>query len=149
MSLSERWAAKMKSCGFPDAPMVRCGSDSLPAEAAPCLDFAQASNPAPIWEVFGGLSAADQKRLAPYRMIGSDGAGNPICLADGAVVLLDHENNFGTVQFVNTSVAKLGECLLAYMGEQDAERFRTAVRNIDPPAMDEGSFWFAESAGIG
>ena len=84
-------------------------------------------------------------------MIGSDGAGNPICIeqGSGAIVLLDHEDLFRTRQFINSGVSHLAECLLAYMGaymgETDADRFRSAVRAIDPPALAEGSFWWHEA----
>ena len=83
-------------------------------------------------------------------MIGSDGAGNPICVEQGtgAVVLLDHEDRFLTRQFVNSGVSQLAECLLAYMGERDPERFRGVVRAIDPAALAERSFWWHEAAGL-
>ena len=155
-SFAERWSRKERDCGFKSlaATMVACGTDVLPAEAAPCLTFDQAAQPAPIWEVFGSppqWSAVERERLAPYRMIGSDGAGNPICIeqATGAVVLLDHEDRFRTVEPVNSSVRQLAECLLAYMGEGEPERFRSAVRDIDPAAIIEGSFWWHEAAGLG
>jgi hypothetical protein len=84
-------------------------------------------------------------------MIGADGAGNPICLeqSTGTVVLLDHEDHFRTRQFVNSSVRQLAECLLAFMGEQEPERFRSAVRAIDPAALAEQSFWSCAAAGLG
>jgi hypothetical protein len=84
-------------------------------------------------------------------MIGSDGAGNPICVekGTGAVVLLDHEDWFRTRQFINSSVRQLAECLLAYMGEQDPDRFRAAIKAIDSAAIAEGTFWWHEAAVIG
>jgi len=134
--------------------MVTFGAAVLPAEAAPCLSFNQASRPAPIWEVFGAPSEwppSDRERLAALRVIGSDGAGNPLCVDEGseAVLLLDHEDGFRTQQFVNGSVVQLAECLLSYMGEREVERFRLAVLAIDPAALAEGSFWWHEAAGIG
>jgi hypothetical protein len=65
--------------------------------------------------------------------------GNPICIEQGtgAVVLLDHEDWFHTRQFLNSSVRQLAECLLAYMGEKNAARFRSAVQAIDPAALAE------------
>ena len=84
-------------------------------------------------------------------MIGSDGAGNPICVEQTteAVVLIDHEDWFHTRQFVNSSVRKFAECLLLYMGEQQAEQFRSAVHDIDPTATAEGTFWWHEAACLG
>lgn len=155
-SFAERWGRKWSALGREDigTTMVACGAGVLPDQAAPCLTFDRAEHPAPIWEVFSipsQWSAAERERLVPFRVIGSDGAGNPICLEQdtSAVVLLDHENQFHTRQFVNSGVAQLAECLLAYMGETDPERFRAAVLAIDPTAMAEGSFWWQEVAGLG
>jgi hypothetical protein len=61
-------------------------------------------------------------------------------------VLLDHEDWFRTRQYINTSVHQLAECLLAYMGEYDPNRFRTAVQAIDTRAMEEQSFWWHEAS---
>ena len=152
---ADRWNRKWAACGFEDigTEMIACGSDVLPDAAAPCLSFDRASRPVPIWEVFGipsQWSQAERERLAPYRMIGSDGAGNPICVEQGigSVVLLDHENRFRTRQFVNSSVSQFAECLLVYMGERDPQQFRAAVRSIDPTALAEQSFWWHEAAGL-
>jgi hypothetical protein len=155
-AFAERWRRKQKASGF-DAvrtKMVACGPAQLPTEAAPCLTFDRAARPAPLWEVFGSPAqwpAAHRERLAAYRMIGSDGAGNPLCVEEGtgAVCVLDHEDRFRTRVFVNTGVGQLAECLLAYMGETDPDRFRTAVRSLDAPAMAERSFWWHEAGGLG
>jgi hypothetical protein len=148
----ERWARKERECGFEGlaTEMVACGPDVLPTDAAPDVNFDRAARPVPIWEVFGPRAdwpPADRERLDPYRMIGSDGCGNPICLvqATGSVVLLDHEDRFRTVRFVNSSIRQLGECLLAYMGEEDPDRFRLAIADIDPAALAEGAFWWYEA----
>lgn len=75
-------------------------------------------------------------------MIGSDGAGNPLCADEaGAVWMLDHEDSFRTREFVNSSVHLLAECLLAAQGENDPARMLAAVTNIDPPAAKNGCFW--------
>jgi hypothetical protein len=154
-SFAERWNRKERECGFGEiaCKMVACGKDVLPESAAPCLTFQEAVQPLPIWNVFAlpaDWSHADRERLVPYRMIGSDAAGNPICVEQngGAVVILDHEVAFRTSQFVNSSIHQLAECLLAYMGEQQPERFRQAVRGIDPAALAEGSFWWNEASGL-
>jgi hypothetical protein len=155
-SFAERWARKGRESGFEDLgiEMVACGADTLPAEAAPCVTFGEASNPKPLWEVFGtpaSWTPAARERVAAFRMIGADGAGNPFCVEDGtgAVVLLDHEDGFRTRQVVNGSVRQLAECLLAYFGETDPERFRKAAAAIDPTAVAEGSFWYHAAAGLG
>lgn len=155
-SFTNRWTKKEEALGFQEiaSAMVRFGSDVLPEAAAPCLSFSKAARPAHIYEVFGSRSNwsdEDRSRLAPFLVIGSDGAGNPICVEEdtGSVILLDHEDNFRTRQFVNSSVRQLGECLLAYMGEKDAIRFKAALTSIDAEALRDGSFWAYELAGIG
>jgi hypothetical protein len=155
-SFAEHWSRKERDCGFGDiaSKMVAYGPNELPDSAAPCLTFKEAARPVPVWEVFGSASAwssMDRERLGRFCMIGSDGAGNPICVEQGAgaIVLLDHEDQFRTRKFVNTSVRQLAECLLAYMGETDPERFRAAVRTIDPAAIVERSFWWYEAAELG
>lgn len=156
-SYAERWRSKERELGFSDAgiELVACGEWVLPNSAAPCVDFDKnlAVRPRPIWEVFGipeHWSAEERERLAPYRVIGFDGVGNPICVEAGGVVsMLDHEDWFRTRQFVNSGVGQLAECLLAYFGERDPERFRAAVKTIDPPALAEGAFWWCEASGLG
>jgi hypothetical protein len=150
-SFEQRWSQKERDCGFKGTAsrMVTCGSDVLPDSAAPCVSFKEAGRHLPLWEVFGSpheWSSEDRERLGPYVMIGSDGAGNPICVEQGTghVILLDHENNFVTRQFVNSSVRQLAECLLAYMGEQEVERFRSAVEVIDKAALSDRTFWLCE-----
>lgn len=155
-SFKDRWAAKERTLGFEGlgTHFVACGESVLPSEAAPCLTFDDAESMPALWDVFGPTDAwlaEDKKRLANYRMIGSDGAGNPICVdsASGEIRLLDHEGHFRTTQFVNSGIAQLAECLLSYMGEKDASAFRAAIRKLDPQADQEGSFWVHEAAGIG
>jgi hypothetical protein len=104
---SERWAQRERECGFDEiaSGMVAFGADTLPLSAAPCLDFHAAQTPKPVFEVFGAISdwsEEDQSRLKRFVVIGSDGAGNPICLdkPTGKVILLDHEDKFRSVQFV-------------------------------------------------
>ena len=155
-SFEDRWNERRRRCGSGDDPeeMVRCGTVLLPREAAPCLTFDEAARPRLIWSVFGrpgDWSAADRARLAPFRMIGSDGAGNPICVEveSGAVWLLDHEDRFRTRQFVNSGVRQLAECLLAYFGEDKPTRFRRAAREVDPAALSAGAFWWDAANMIG
>src|SRR5262249_37500766 len=113
----------------------------------------EAARPMPVCDLFGSpsdWSPADRERLAPFRVIGSDGAGNPICLEQpsGSVVLLDHEDRFRTRQFVNSTVRQLAECLLAFMGESDPHRFWSAVQDIDAAALQTGAFWCEADAWI-
>jgi hypothetical protein len=122
----------------------------LPASCAPCLTFDEVGRGLPgIADVFspGRWSGEERARVDHYRMIGSDGAGNPLCVdvRDGRVYLVDHEDHFRTTQFMNTSVAHLAECLLAFHTAAPADR-REALRRVDAPAVDDGAFWFYETA---
>jgi SUKH-4 immunity protein len=148
-SFSERWTRKERECGLESlrSELISCAGSMLPKSAAPCLSFREAAQPRPIWEVFGTAadwSAADRARLAPYLIIGFDGAGNPLCLKkdSGEVWLLDHERGFNGLEFVNHSVSQLAECVLAYLGELDPQRFRQSVQGIDSGALDPTAFWW-------
>jgi hypothetical protein len=151
-SFAERWAKKERDCGLVEiaARMVPFGKQVLPDSTAPYLSFETARHPKPIFHAYGSesdWSDADRQRLAAFQVIGSDGAGNAICVdaRNGAVVLLDHEDGFRTSQFINSSAGQLAECLLAYMGERNAEVFKSAVRSIDSAAITDGSFWWYEA----
>ena len=150
-SFADRWARKEHECGLDAiaATMIPYGADWLPDSTAPRLQFKQAAHAAPIWEAYPDSTSwtrLDREHLASYRVVGSDGSGNPICVDEstGAVVILDRDCRFRAMQFVNSSVRQLGECLLSYMGESDPERFRAAVTEIDPNAMAERVFWWQE-----
>ena len=135
----------------------------LPEDAAPFLTFDVPES--------GQLpTVADQwkqpKAFAAYRVIGSDGSGNPIALDEnnnGEVVLLDHENKFAKV-LVNKSIRQLAESLLAYrklvndtqdeFGEDafldgktspaSRKALRQELARIDPAAIKASCFWHAE-----
>jgi hypothetical protein len=135
----------------------------LPEDAAPYLAF-EAPRSGEL------LTVAEQwkqpKAFAAYRVIGSDGSGNPIALDEtnnGEVVLLDHENKFARI-LVNKSVRQLAESLLAYrklvadsqdeFGEdgfldgKSSPAARKALRQelarIDAAAMKANCFWPGE-----
>jgi hypothetical protein len=55
--------------------------------------------------------------------------------------MLNHEDRFRTRQFINSSVALLAECLLAYIGEKDPAALIRAVRELDRRAARKGTFW--------
>ncbi len=136
----------------------------LPKGAAPFLSFGLDSDcrSLPI--------ASEEWHLSQsyniYRIIGSTGKGDPVCLdesAKGIVVYLDHERHFEKV-FVNSSVVHLNESLLAYREfvrkviEQNgkdayldgfvprylADWISSELSRIDKPAMENGRFWKIE-----
>ncbi len=149
VSFEDRWILRRHECGQDDLrppEFLKCGDAILPTEAAPFLSFDEAERGPRLWVVFGpkdSWSAADKKRVAGYRVIGSDGCGNPICLEDGTgfVWMLDHEDHFSTRRFVNSSVSLLAESLLACIGERKASRLLAAIKKIDPPGAAKKSFW--------
>ena len=156
-SFGKRWSDKEAAIGVPSelrADMVSFGGLLLPCEAAPFLSFDKALGKKRIFEVYGSSwewSDKDKERLSPYIMIGSDGSGNPICQrnTDEAVVLIDHEDGFNSISFVNSGVQQLQESLLAYFGERDAVRFLSEMQKIDPKAIEPESFWSIEAKAIG
>lgn len=152
-----RWAEKECDLGVPTdirVEMVAFKDVLLPSEAAPFLSFGDASGQKHIFEIFGfpeQWSDTERERLSEYVVLGSDGSGNPICERDSdkAIVLVDHDDGFNTVQFVNSSVQQLQESLLAYFGERDQALFRSVMLQIDPKAIEPESFWYFEANGIG
>jgi SUKH-4 immunity protein of toxin-antitoxin system len=135
----------------------------LPEDAAPFLTFdvsdsGQLPTVAEQWN--------QPQAFAAYRVIGSDGSGNPIALdgnKNGEVVLLDHENKFARI-LMNTSIGQLAESLLAYRKfvRDSQEEFgpdaflegktspaarkglRQDLATIDAAAMKAGCFWHGE-----
>ncbi len=130
----------------------------LPDSAAPFLSFE-----CPKGQL---VSVSDQwkqdKKLSQYKVIGSNGSGDPIALdaIRGDVVYINHDNNFARV-FMNSSPSKLAASLKAFRqliedtitenGEeafldnnipvQVQTRFRQEIESIDPAATRPESFW--------
>src|SRR4051812_22043383 len=105
-SFEGRWIARQHDCGLAEIgppTFLACGDAVLPSEAAPFLTFEEAQKMPRLWEVFGpngSWSVDDKKRVSGYRMIGSDGSGNPFCVEEGtgSAWMLDHEDYFRTRQ---------------------------------------------------
>jgi len=139
----------------------------LPKDAAPFLSFeapktGELPSVAAVW--------SQPKAFASYRVIGSDGSGNPIALdktGTGEVILLDHDNGFARF-LVNTSVRQLAESLLAYrkfvrdtQGEFGEDAFldgnsspaarnelRRELARIDSATLDSSCFWHGELSNL-
>ena len=135
----------------------------LPRSAAPYLDFrSPQQSPLPtaseIWRL--------PDSFAHYRVIGSNGFGDPVCIdedEEGSIVYLNHDNGFARV-FVNSSVPKLAECLLAFRAlvresqscnGPDAyldgdipndllDAFVETLKAVDGVALYDDSLWEAE-----
>ena len=121
----------------------------LPGSCAPFLSFeAIASGPPSLVQHYGAhqFRPPDASRLASFYVIGSDGAGNPLCVdsaRDGEVVMLDHEDGFHTRTFVASNVAILAHALLILYTVPHNE-FAEHLRRFDPKAADESAFLPAE-----
>ena len=136
----------------------------LPASAAPFLSFS-APKSGELPTVAGQWGQPDAFRR--YRIIGSDGSGNPIAVdeaGDGEVVCLDHDDKFART-LINTTVRQLAESLLAYrdtiremaakprkgaaegvvIPPQARKQLHQRLKKIDPAAMKPGCFWPEET----
>lgn len=128
----------------------------LPVDAAPCLNFESPAS--------GTLTRVSVVWHQPptfdrYRIIGSNGSGDPICIDDevsGQVVYLNHDNCFQRV-LMASSVIALAECLVQFRdfiaevgGVLDPiapERFEPLIerlRTIDPSVCGEDGYWQQE-----
>ncbi len=138
-------------------------SAGLPDSAAPFLDFrapdvGQLPNVAESWQ-----QGAEFRR---YRIIGSNGSGDPVCIDEaenGQVVYLNHDFNFKRV-FINSSIPTLAESLLMYRkcirdvqerNGEDAwldgdipaeilESINEELKRIDPAGIQSECFWSFE-----
>jgi hypothetical protein len=134
---------------FPEAAARFLIEAGLPRSCAPFLTFnAVARGPLPLVRFYGAhlFRPPDVSRLAAFYVLGSDGAGNPLCLdsaRDGEVVMLDHEDGFRTRTFVSSSVATLAEALLIVESFPHTD-FVQHLRACDPPAAEQTAFLPAE-----
>lgn len=93
----------------------------LPSSAAPFLSFDCIAKKGlqKVFDTFGtksDYSEECQRRLSSFLIIGYDGAGNPIAIdTDNAcrIVMLDHEDNFNSIMFLNSSIPHLAEFLVS------------------------------------
>jgi HEAT repeat protein len=135
----------------------------LPNSAAPFLSF-DAPKSGELRTVADTYGRPDKFRR--YRIIGSDGSGNPIVIDEekkGEVVCLDHEEKFERT-LINKSIRQLAESLLVYRsmvqgltaaGGKDAlsrgipvkvrQQLHRDLKKIDPAAMKTGGFWPEET----
>ncbi len=149
---------KLRDLQLPAEAKDFLSSAGLPKEAAPFLSF---DDLAVLETVEQAYELSEDFRR--YRIIGSTGSGDPICLdevVNGEVVYLNHDKRFQRV-FVNASIPQLAESLLAFrhLGRQtmakngeDAfidgdipEHLKTWItqelKRIDSKALDKECFW--------
>lgn len=122
----------------------------LPADAAPFLSFELPKKgplprvPEKLWHL--------TPDYARFRIIGSNGAGDPICLdeeTEGQVIYLNHDNYFERL-LINSSVFTLAECLLAFrafladttpLTQERIGLLMGCLRRIDSEPCEPGGFW--------
>jgi hypothetical protein len=145
--------------------LVKAG---LPKDAAPFMSFGPGLRGKSL------VSVSEEWNLpvhfGSYRMIGSTGTGDPVCVdesANGVIICLNHDREFETV-FINSSVAHLAECLLVYREfvsrviEQNGKEAYSSgniggelkawvaseIRRVDEPALRKACFWENEMSVI-
>jgi hypothetical protein len=117
----------------------------LPSSAAPFLSFgAVADGPQTLIERYGIHcdSEVEKHRLGSLYVIGSDSAGNPLCIDaanGGAIFMLDHEDGFETRTFVTSGVGSLAKALLTIETMPHSD-FVDLLRQFDSRAADPTSF---------
>lgn len=109
---------QLKEADLPEVNLEDADRDFLintgfPRSAAPFLGFDAIREGAllSVQQQFGV-----QKVHTKWMMLGSDSAGNPISLdsSNGEVWVLDHEDNFHTQIFMNSTLRGLADCLVGY-----------------------------------
>jgi len=121
----------------------------LPQSCAPFLGFLQVGQGLPslisAWRL-EGVRGFDSKFLSRYHMLGSDSAGNPLCVDitdPDKVYMVDHEDAFRSRFLVASSIPQLAEALLA-IHTLPYEEFGERFRQIDPIAATSGSWLITE-----
>lgn len=95
-----------------------------------------------------GVSGVETDFLKRYHTLGSDGAGNPMCIdieESGRIFMVDHDDAFRSRRLVASSVPQLAEALLL-IHTQTREHFRRLFEAIDPDACGDDSFLPCEVA---
>jgi hypothetical protein len=105
-------AGALAQAELPEAARQFLATAGLPAQAAPYLDFAQLRNkPLTTLAEFAGPRAESAHRIY---LIGGTGSGDPLGIdAAGLIWEYNHDQDLAPM-FVNSSVAQLAACLLAY-----------------------------------
>lgn len=123
----------------------------LPKSCAPFLSFDEVGKGLPklisVWRL-DGVSGVDTDFLSRYHTLGSDGAGNPLCIdteEPGKIFMVDHDDSFRSRRLVASSVPQLAEALLI-IHTQPREHFRRLFEAIDPVACGDDSYLPCEVA---
>ncbi len=135
----------------------------LPDSAAPFLEF-RVPGVGPLRSVTAEWpQAAEIGDFSQNYVIGFDSSGDPICLADGQIVVLNCDNCFQRL-FLNSSIPQLAESLLVYrqfvydtqerngedawldgdIPEDLLKNIHDELLRIDPAAVQPDRFWSFE-----
>lgn len=137
-------AASLREVGLPNnAP---CFTFRDVAEGMPRVDEVYGPHDDQLWRRIG------RESVAAFRMLGSDGCGNPLALhiESRDIWLLDHEADFVPFAFVNSDLAAFAESLLLFkravaqdseVDEADVAALHEQLGAIDPRAAERGAFW--------
>lgn len=119
----------------------------LPRDAAPFLCFGSSGGGfLRRMSEFGLPQAFDR-----FRTVGFNSSGDMICIDEGSggrVVYLNHDDNMREV-YINFCMRSLAQCLCLYaelMLGGTVDSCRAAIREVDPEAVESGSFWASELA---
>jgi hypothetical protein len=117
----------------------------LPRSCAPFLSFDEVGKGLPklitVWRL-DGVYGVDTEFLSRYRTLGSDGAGNPLCIdleEPGKIFMVDHDDAFRSRRVVASSIPQLAEALLIIQ-TQPHEHFQRLFGQIDPDACGDDAF---------
>jgi hypothetical protein len=130
-----------------------CG---LPADCEPCLAFEKFVDKriSTVNEVLG----TEEKELDNYLMLGTNGAGDPVCIdlaRKNEIVYLDHDQAFERV-FINASIVQFARCLMTYQDfiaaenggrrftDAELQKLKTLLRKTDKRSVQNGAFWTGE-----
>ena len=132
--------AFLRETGLPDS--APCLSFEAVVEGMPRVDGVYSPRDEEFWARIGRDS------VATFRMLGSDGSGNPLVLNINSrdIWLLDHEGSFTPYSLVNSGLAQFAESLLLFnqailQEEVDVAALQEQLQAIDPRAAQEGAFW--------
>jgi hypothetical protein len=117
----------------------------LPSSCAPFLGFSEIGRGlktlVEVWRL-DGVVGIDTEELRRYIVLGSDGAGNPLCLDSkdhGKIFMVDHDDAFRSRSLMASSVPQLAEALLL-IHTLPHEDFGRNFMLIDPNAAGVDGF---------
>ena len=156
--LKKATAKSLAGSGLPDSTVTFLCEAGLPTKGPLLLSFDLARGAPALDDYLRELGKAAPKSLHRYRRIGTD-EGSEVCLdlESAASVVSVVPGSRTAKRFVNTSVAQLGGCMVAYVAYAAAvkkkatetqqmklvEKLVAEIGAIDPQAVARKSNWWA------